>query len=134
MAKKVTGYIKLQIPAGKATPAHPVIHCRDTSFQKDIYLVYRCSFLYEGRPLRHPYYLHASCHALRCMSKVTVQVISLFRIQFSNDFICFTHFSLIYPFPLLFLLYLYHISHRQERTNVLSSFFFLPFVTFRIFL
>ena len=24
MAKKVTGYIKLQIPAGKATPAPPV--------------------------------------------------------------------------------------------------------------
>lgn len=24
MAQKVTGYIKLQIPAGKATPAHPV--------------------------------------------------------------------------------------------------------------
>ena len=24
MAKKITGYIKLQIPAGKATPAHPV--------------------------------------------------------------------------------------------------------------
>ena len=26
MAKKVTGYIKLQIPAGKATPAPPVLH------------------------------------------------------------------------------------------------------------
>ena len=24
MAKKVTGYVKLQIPAGKATPAPPV--------------------------------------------------------------------------------------------------------------
>ena len=24
MAQKITGYIKLQIPAGKATPAHPV--------------------------------------------------------------------------------------------------------------
>ena len=31
MAKKVTGYIKLQIPAGKATPAPPVgpaLDCR----------------------------------------------------------------------------------------------------------
>ena len=27
MAKKVTGYIKLQIPAGKATPAPPVGSC-----------------------------------------------------------------------------------------------------------
>ena len=25
MAKKVTGYIKLQIPAGKATPAPPAV-------------------------------------------------------------------------------------------------------------
>jgi len=24
MAKKITGYVKLQIPAGKATPAPPV--------------------------------------------------------------------------------------------------------------
>ena len=28
MAKKVEGYIKLQIPAGKATPAPPVGPCR----------------------------------------------------------------------------------------------------------
>ena len=28
MAKKVTGYIKLQIPAGKATPAPPVVPAR----------------------------------------------------------------------------------------------------------
>ena len=27
MAKKVTGYIKLQIPAGKATPAPHFYHC-----------------------------------------------------------------------------------------------------------
>ena len=29
MAKKVTGYIKLQIPAGKATPAPPVGPCKE---------------------------------------------------------------------------------------------------------
>ena len=30
MAKKVVGYIKLQIPAGKATPA-PQLHHKDTA-------------------------------------------------------------------------------------------------------
>ena len=31
MAKKVTGYIKLQIPAGKATPAPPVVQLLDST-------------------------------------------------------------------------------------------------------
>ena len=31
MAKKVEGYIKLQIPAGKATPAPPVGSCTWTA-------------------------------------------------------------------------------------------------------
>ena len=31
MAKKVEGYIKLQIPAGKATPAPPVGRCTWTA-------------------------------------------------------------------------------------------------------
>ena len=30
MAKKVVGYIKLQIPAGKATPAPPVLRWDST--------------------------------------------------------------------------------------------------------
>ena len=33
MAKKVTGYIKLQIPAGKATPAPPML-CNFPKFVK----------------------------------------------------------------------------------------------------
>ena len=32
MAKKVTGYIKLQIPAGKATPAPPVVPCTGSAW------------------------------------------------------------------------------------------------------
>ena len=32
MAQKVTGYIKLQIPAGKATPAPPVGHCTGSAW------------------------------------------------------------------------------------------------------
>jgi len=31
MAKKVSGYIKLQIPAGKATPAHRLVLLLDST-------------------------------------------------------------------------------------------------------
>ena len=47
MAKKVEGYIKLQIPAGKATPAPPVVlHLDSTesillSLQKSLTLKHR---------------------------------------------------------------------------------------------
>ena len=37
MAKKVTGYIKLQIPAGKATPAPPVeLLCKHRTVHKGV--------------------------------------------------------------------------------------------------
>ena len=36
MAKKIDGYIKLQIPAGGATPAPPVVH-----LQSDLHSVRR---------------------------------------------------------------------------------------------
>ena len=44
MAKKVEGYIKLQIPAGKATPAPPVGPCTWTARCKHrrIYKTVQC--------------------------------------------------------------------------------------------
>ena len=72
---------------------YPVVDCGNASLQKNIHFVHWHSFLNKCCSFRHPYHLHTSSHTFRCMSKVTVQVIPLFRIQFSNDFICFTHFG-----------------------------------------
>ena len=48
MAKKVTGYIKLQIPAGKATPAPPVGPALGQKFQLYNQNSTSCSFAEES--------------------------------------------------------------------------------------
>ena len=70
MAKKVTGYVKLQIPAGKATPAPPVgpalgqhgvniamfVKEFNERTAKDVGLII---------PVRYPNYISWSCFTIR---------------------------------------------------------------------